>query len=71
MEKDNEFIELCNRGYAVIRVNNRIYDFTSEQFNIPELSKAKSQPRILNYNELTSHQLDVNYYNDGNYIIIF
>lgn len=71
MEKDNEFIELCNRGYAVIRVNNRIYDFTSEQFNIPELSKAKSQPRTLNYNELTSHQLDVNYYNDGNYIIIF
>ena len=57
------------KGHCVIKYDNKLYDYTSDQYLKYGITPAKSQPRILEYNEEYSKAFDADIYVDGNYII--
>ena len=60
---------ISNKGHCVIELDNKIYDFTSDQYNHYGISKKKSQPRVLDYDEDLSKVFDCPVYRDNDYLI--
>lgn len=57
------------KGHCVIKYNNKLYDYTSDQYLNYGITPAKSQPRILEYSEEYSKAFNADIYVDDNYII--
>lgn len=66
---DYELEPISVKGHCVIRYDNKIYDYTSEQYSNYHISKAESQPRILNYSDKLSKALAAEIYVDNDYIV--
>ena len=60
---------ISNKGHCVIRYDNKVYDFTSDQYNHYGISRKTSQPRILAYDEELSKLFGCPVYRDNDYII--
>lgn len=65
----NEFEPISMKGHCVIKHKDRLYDFTSNQYLDYDITPAKTQPRILEFDSEMSEALNTNIYKDGNYII--
>ena len=68
-DAEADFAPLMESGYAVIKYRDKLYDFTSHQFDALGLKANDMQPRVLSYNERLSNKLRTDIYSDGDYII--
>lgn len=67
---DNHFIEpISVKGHCVIRYKNKLYDYTSGQYDIYGIETSIRQPRILDFDEILSKSYRSNIYRDKDYII--
>lgn len=60
---------ISNKGHCVIKYNNKIYDYTSGQYNDYGITEADSQPRVLSYNKEFSDAFGLDTYADKDYVI--
>ena len=65
----NEFECISNKGHCVIRLNDVIYDYTSNQYVDYGIDYSEGV-RVLTYNDSLSKALDVKIYSKDNYIIV-
>lgn len=57
------------KGHCVIRYNNKLYDYTSHQFDDYGIDVAKTEPRILIREADLDEFFGADAYADGNYVI--
>lgn len=61
---------ISNQGHCVIMYNNKIYDYTSNQYSqYNGIDKINYCPRVLTYDEEMSNLFEMNCYSHDNYII--
>ena len=60
---------ISNKGHCVIKYNNKIYDYTSGQYDDYGISKASSQPRVLTFNKEFTDAFGLDTYVDNDYVI--
>lgn len=67
--EDYSLEPISNKGHCVIKYNNKIYDYTSGQYDDYGISPADSQPRVLSYNKEFSDAFGLDTYIDKDYVI--
>ena len=61
---------ISNQGHCVIMYNNKIYDYTSNQYShYNGIDKINYCPRVLTYDEEISNLFGMNCYSHNNYVI--
>ena len=65
-----ELEPISTKGHCVIRYNNKVYDYTSNQYDSYGITPARTQPRILTYNDKLSKKYEAEVYSDNDYIVI-
>ena len=68
-ENNHEVELISNKGHCVIKYQDSLYDFTSDQYNHYGITKKKSQPRVLEYDASWSDIFGCPVYRDENYLI--
>ena len=67
---DYEVEPISVKGHCVIKAGDKIYDYTSGQYDSYGIAPAKTQPRVLNYDEELSKALAGEIYRDRDYLIV-
>lgn len=60
---------ISQRGHCVIRYKDKVYDYTSGQYDDYGFKAATSQPRVLSYNPYLSKKFTVDAYVDQDYVV--
>lgn len=60
---------ISNNGHCVIYHNNKIYDYTSNQYASYPGIESSNCPRILEFNEALTNMFGLKSYSNKNYII--
>ncbi len=64
-----ELEPISTKGHCVIQYQDKVYDYTSDQYTGYGISKADSQPRILKYNKSASEAFGGDVFMDRDYVI--
>lgn len=64
-----EMQPISNKGHCVIRYEDKIYDYTSSQYDHYGITPSRKQPRVLIYNEQLSNSFGTEIYIDKDYAI--